>query len=268
VAPGELRGGKYEEAFLLTIGQPHGQMLVNATGLQALTAERLSMGDGYWSTIRANLSGGPDMTVTMPFKAPSDIDVDGVASRIDEVRRSLSTEAEHLAEMAAQYGREAGMHTANVAHEIARDPQGTANGWLQLLFKALAGLSAAFATSGRKFAEDAGGNAQSLARDLRHVRITTEPKKAGPNAAASVTLLAGFGAGMALMYFFDPERGRARREMVRERVRSLMSRPQTEDEEDQTQLWSTTEPAEYSNGHSPAQAIEGQPLEVQPTGTI
>ena len=208
------------------------------------------------------------MTVTMPFKAPSDIDVDGVASRIDEVRRSLSTEAEHLAEMAAQYGREAGMHTANVAHEIARDPQGTANGWLQLLFKALAGLSDAFATSGRKFAEDAGGNAQSLARDLRHVRITTEPKKAGPNAAAGVTLLAGFGAGMALMYFFDPERGRARREMVRERVRSLMSRPQTEDEEDQTQLWSTTEPAEYSNGHSPAQAIEGQPLEVQPTGTI
>ena len=208
------------------------------------------------------------MTVTMPFKAPSDIDVDGVASRIDEVRRSLSTEAEHLAEMAAQYGREAGAHTANVVHEIARDPQGTANGWLQQLFKALAGLSAAFATSGRKFAEDAGGNAQSLAKDLSHVRITTEPKKSGPNTAAGVTLLAGFGAGMALMYFLDPERGRERRDMVRDRVRSLMSRPEIDDDEDQTQVWSTMEPAEYSNGQSPAQAIDDQPLEVQPTGTI
>ena len=208
------------------------------------------------------------MTVTMPFKAPSDIDVDGVASKIDEVRRSLSTEAEHLAEMAAQYGREAGTHTANVAHEIARDPQGTASGWLQQLFKALASLSAAFAVSGRKFAEDAGDNAQTLAKDLRHVRITTEPKKSGPNTAAGVTLLAGFGAGMALMYFLDPEHGRERRDMVRERFRSLMSRPEIDDEEDQTQLWSTTEPAAYSNGHNPARAIEDQPLEVQPTGTI
>lgn len=208
------------------------------------------------------------MTVTMPFKAPSEIDVDGVTSKIDDVRRSLSTEAEHLAEMAAQYGREAGTHTANVAHEIARDPQGTANGWLQQLLKALAGLSAAFATSGRKFAEDAGGNAQLLAKDLSHVRITTEPKKSGPNTAAGVTLLAGFGAGMALMYFLDPERGRERREMIRERIRWHLGRPDMEAEEDQTELWSTTEPAEFSNGHSPAQAIEDQPLEVQPTATI
>jgi hypothetical protein len=70
------------------------------------------------------------------------------------------------------------------------------------------------------------------------------------------------------MYFLDPEHGRQRREMVRERVRSLFSRPDLVDEEDQTELWSMTEPGEYSNGHSPAQVIEDQPLEVQPTATI
>jgi hypothetical protein len=69
-------------------------------------------------------------------------------------------------------------------------------------------------------AKDLGQNAQSLAKDLRNVRITTEPKKTGPDFAPGVTLLAGFGAGIALMYFLDPERGRARRNLLRDKLMS------------------------------------------------
>jgi len=190
------------------------------------------------------------MSVTMPWQASRDAPVNGVADKLDEVRRNLSKEAEHLAEMAADYTHQAQAHAADVADDAttqasklarsasdqasaaASEHAANAGSWFNQLIKAGAALGTAIALSGRKSAQDlgddaqtvakdVGGNAQTLAKELRKVRITTEPKKTGPDFAPGITLLAGFGAGIALMYFLDPERGRARRNMLRDKVASF-----------------------------------------------
>ena len=48
----------------------------------------------------------------------------------------------------------------------------------------------------------------------------TEPKQTGPDFTPGITLLAGFGAGIALMYYLDPEHGKARRNLLRDKVMS------------------------------------------------
>ena len=136
------------------------------------------------------------MTVTVPWKAPSDINTNGVNDKFDDVRRSLSTGAEHLAEVAAQTSRDAGAQATEVAQQIASDVSKTS--WFQQLMRAIGDLAAAITMSGRKTARDASDSAQSLADDLRKVRVTTEPKSTGPDMTPGITLLAGFGAGMAL----------------------------------------------------------------------
>src|SRR3954468_24335889 len=182
--------------------------------------------------------GGPEMTLTMPWKASSDTPVNGVASKFDDVKRTLSREAEHLADIAAQYTQDAGAHAADIADDasrqaskvakdatkkaqtIASDPAGQAGGLASDVMKAAASLGTAIALSGRKTADDLSESAQSVAKDLRNVRITTEPKKTGPDFMPGITLLAGFAAGSALMFFLDPERGRARRNLLRDKLMS------------------------------------------------
>src|SRR3954453_20369243 len=182
--------------------------------------------------------GGPEMTLTMPWKASSDTPVNGVASKFDDVKRTLSREAEHLADIAAQNTQDAGPHAADIADDasrqaskvakdatkkaqtIASDPAGQAGGLASDVMKAAASLGTAIALSGRKTADDLSESAQSVAKDLRNVRITTEPKKTGPDFMPGITLLAGFAAGIALMFFLDPERGRARRNLLRDKLMS------------------------------------------------
>jgi hypothetical protein len=57
----------------------------------------------------------------------------------------------------------------------------------------------------------------SLGRDVRSLRITRKPE---PNTAgtAGLALLGGLGTGMALMFFFDPEQGRRRRALLRDKL--------------------------------------------------
>lgn len=210
------------------------------------------------------------MSVTMPWTASDDTPVNGVANKIDEVRHALSKEAEHLTEMAAKYGRDAGAHASDIAddaakqasklakdagkqaskiakdtnakaQDLAADPAKQAGGWIDGLLKAIAALGTAFALSGKKAADDLNANAKSVADDLGKLRLTTEPKKTGPDFTPGITLLAGFGAGIALMYFLDPEKGRERRDMVRDRLMSLTKpRPTNNDwASEETQAWQT-----------------------------
>jgi hypothetical protein len=69
---------------------------------------------------------------------------------------------------------------------------------------------------GRKRAETLSRDVQSLGQDLRRVRLTTEPLRTAPDYMPGIYLLGGFGAGIALMYFLDPDRGRRRRALLRD----------------------------------------------------
>ena len=154
------------------------------------------------------------MNLTMPWNAPSDVSVDGVSAKWDEMRKALSKEADHLSQVAAQLSREATARAAGTTAPVV-DAAGAhmkhANSSLSELIKAGASVGTALALTGRKSARMANLNKLAVARDLRHVRLTTQPKQTKPDFMPGISLLAGFGAGLALMYFLDPERGRARR---------------------------------------------------------
>ena len=174
------------------------------------------------------------MTVTMPWKAQGDSPVNGVAAKIDEVRQSLSKEAERLAQMADDYSQQTRANAADLADDTtaqakdasvqakkaASEQVTRAGGWVNDLLKAAASLGTALALSSRRTAQDLGDSAQEKAKDLRNLRLTTEPKQTAPDFTPGITLLAGFGAGIALMYYLDPEHGHARRNLLRDKVMS------------------------------------------------
>ncbi|HEY5488697.1 MAG TPA: hypothetical protein VIK00_02580 [Candidatus Limnocylindrales bacterium] len=179
------------------------------------------------------------MNLTMPFKAPGDISVDRVSAKWDEMRRALSQEADHLSTVAAQLSREASARTA-VATAPVVDAAGArvrhANGSLAELVKAAAGIGTALALSGRKTARDVTQNAQVLSKDLRHVRLTTEPRQTKADFRPGISLLAGFGAGLALMYFLDPERGQTRRKVLRDKLTTWTRRASAAAQEKRDQM--------------------------------
>lgn len=172
------------------------------------------------------------MKLTMPWKAHSDAPVNGVGGKLGDVRRTLSHEAEHLAQVAAKYGREATSQAARVADDVAQqaskiardassassDSAGSATGVAQSLLKGAAEIGTALAVTGRKTAAELTQDARAVADDLKKVRITTEPKRTGPDFMPGITLLGGFGAGIALMYFLDPEQGKRRRVLLRDQL--------------------------------------------------
>lgn len=165
------------------------------------------------------------MNLTMPWKAPTENPVNGATHKLDEIRKALSHEAEHLAQVATQYGREAGSQATKLAQEAtdsaasaAHDSVGSAGSLAQSLLKGAAEIGTAIAATGRKTAADLGHDAKAVANDLSRVRITTEPKKTGPDFTSGIALLGGFGAGIALMYFLDPDQGRRRRALLRDQL--------------------------------------------------
>jgi len=149
------------------------------------------------------------MTMTMPWKAPDETHTNGAVSKLDEMRRAFSQEAERLGQVAAQYGHDAGTHVSTIAH----DPVGSANSGSRQLVQTLATLGTAIALSSRRAAKEA-----------RSVRLTTESRKTGPDLVPAIALLAGLGAGLALMYFLDRERGERRRKMLGDRLLSWTRR--------------------------------------------
>ena len=200
----------------------------------------------------------------MPWTASSKTSVNGVTSKLDEIWKTLSNEADRLAEVRGAFGREASGTVGKIAEEsvssasklshdavsqaakigsdatdkassAAKDPVGATTSFGQSLVRGIADVGAALASSSKQTAKDLSKDANTVARDLRKVRITTEPKQTKPDTLPGITLLAGFGTGIALMYFFDPERGRRRRTMLRDRspsghgwaARASRARPRT-----------------------------------------
>lgn len=147
------------------------------------------------------------MKLTMPWSIISGSRVDAAKVAINEVRRTASHEADRIAQVAAQLRG----GTGKQAMKVTRDA-GTQ----------VSTVARQLAASGRKIALDLGHDVQSLGGELRHVRITTEPRRTGPNLLPGLALVGGVGvgvgAGMGLMYLLDPELGARRRAALSDRI--------------------------------------------------
>jgi len=167
------------------------------------------------------------MKLTMPWTA-TEVHSNGIGSTIDEVRQALTKEVDHLANVATQLRRELGDQTSKVGHDAgaqatttAQDASRNAGALGRQLLAGAAAIGPQLAMLGRGRMRDLGRNVQTLGKDLRHVRLTTEPKRTGPDLVPGICLLGGFGAGLALMYFLDPDRGRRRRVLLGDRLAKL-----------------------------------------------
>lgn len=77
-------------------------------------------------------------------------------------------------------------------------------------------LSREVAAGGEANLRSLGAELKELSRDVRSLRITRQKK--GPDPMPGIALLAGLGAGLGAMYFFDPEQGRRRRALLRDQL--------------------------------------------------
>lgn len=147
------------------------------------------------------------MNLTLPRNITTEATANTAKRAIDDVRRLLSHETDRIAHVAEQLSREARMQQTKVLHDAG--PQITT-------------VARQLATSGRKTARDLGHDVKSLGGEMRHVRLTTEPRRSGPNLLPGLALVGGIGAGIGLMYLLDPKSGARRRAALRDRIMQLM----------------------------------------------
>jgi hypothetical protein len=168
------------------------------------------------------------MRLTMPWNTTQQYhNGNGHSGRLEELRIALGKEVDHVAKVAAQLsqdlgsqaravGAEAGAQAAAVASDVALEAKANTSSIANKIVEGAVALGPTIALMGRKRAETLGRDVQTLGQDLRRVRLTTEPRKTGTDAMAGIALLGGLSAGIALMYFLDPDRGRRRRALLRD----------------------------------------------------
>lgn len=159
------------------------------------------------------------MNVTMPWTA-SNGHSNGTHDKLEDVRNTLGREADHLAQVAAAFGREATAQADATTRDLARDAQKQTTVAVSRLAEVAAALGPTIAAMGRQRMQQASERAQSLGHELSKVRITTEPKRNGGRSTFALvgSICAGVAAGAALTYLYDPHKGWARREVLKDRI--------------------------------------------------
>jgi hypothetical protein len=159
------------------------------------------------------------MNVTMPWTAPNGHN-NVTHDKLEDVRNTLGREADHLAQVAAAFGREAGAQADATTRDLARDAQKQTNVAVSRLADVAAALGPTLAAMGRQRMQQASERAQSLGHELGKVRITTEPKRNGGQSTFVLVggICAGVAAGAAVTYFYDAHNGWARREVLKARL--------------------------------------------------
>ncbi len=147
------------------------------------------------------------MNLTLPRNITTGATAITAKRSIGEVRRLLSHETDRVAPVAEQLIRETGKLQTRVLRDAC--PQITT-------------AAIRLTTRGRKTARDLGHDVKSLAGEMRRVRLTTEPRRSGPNLLPGLALVGGIGAGIGLMYLLDPKSGARRRAALRDRIMQLM----------------------------------------------
>ena len=123
-----------------------------------------------------------------------------LATKAEDTRRAVGDGTETLSAAATEFGREAvrlGKEAGNLSRAAIR------RGLL-------------LATSGEKALRKASSDAALTIDDLRSYQIVR--KRRGPDMRPGAALVAGVSAGLAAMYFLDPEQGPRRRAMFMDQV--------------------------------------------------
>lgn len=127
---------------------------------------------------------------------------------IERAKTQLSRDTGRLAETsAATIGAVAGQ---------AAEKAGQAAERAGLLGQEAGKLGRELATGGEANLRALGADLKDLSRDVRSLRITRQKQR--PDTMPGIALLAGLGAGLAAMFFFDPEQGRRRRALLRDQL--------------------------------------------------
>jgi hypothetical protein len=160
------------------------------------------------------------MRFTMPWTVAGG-HLNGATDKLEDVRHAVGREVDHLAQAAAQMGRDASAQ----AEVVARDTGKQTGAAMNRLVDTAAALGPTIAILGRQRMRGLGKQAQTLGQDLRQVRLTTEPRRSGQTMLPGIALLGGMGigvgTGIAMMYLLDPERGKLRRQMLIGRLAKL-----------------------------------------------
>jgi hypothetical protein len=176
------------------------------------------------------------MNFQMPWttKAPTN----SWSAPIEDVKQQIGQHVEHLAEVAAQVGRDVAQQAAQVSRDVAqqaahvtqdagsqaatvaRDLTGQAVKATQSAGVQTVAAARDVPAGASSLAQQALRGASQLGRELRMLRVTREPasQPRGPDVMPGIALLAGVGGGLALMYFWDPEQGRRRRALFRDQL--------------------------------------------------
>lgn len=127
---------------------------------------------------------------------------------IERARTQLSRDTGRLAETsAATIGAVAGQAAEKAGQAAERAGQ---------LGQEAGKLGRELATGGEANLRALGADLKELSREVGSLRVTRQKQR--PDTMPGIALLAGLGAGLAAMFFFDPEQGRRRRALLRDQL--------------------------------------------------